>query len=366
MHRFRRIAVSLFLLCLAFRAPAQDTFTNVQRIVAFGDLHGDYNRLLELLHTANLIDARNAWSGGSAHLVLDGDMVDRGPASRQVLDFVMALQEQAARAGGAVHPLIGNHEAMNVIGDLRYVSQEDWASYRTPDSKKLLDDAAKAALEAQAEQGNPPSSSTAFIDRFVAGHPLGWVEQRLLWAPTGKYGQWIRKQKAVIRIDDTIFMHAGIPPKYATQTREQIDREVLEALDDPSKLSTGVITNETGPLWYRDLVTGSESQAELAANVDRILKTQEARRIVVGHTVVPAIMPRFDGKVVAIDVGLSDFFKGPPAFLVIEGSQIYAIHRGHRFDIPTAGGAAVTQYLRAVFAVDPNNAPLRKLLDSAR
>ncbi len=366
MNLLRRRTALLLLLCAALCAQAQDTFTGVQRIVAFGDIHGDYDRLIELLHTANLIDLRNAWSGGNAHLVLDGDMVDRGPASRKVLVFVITLQEQAAKAGGAVHPLIGNHEAMNVIGDLRYVSQEDWASYRTPTSQKMLDAAAKSMLDTQTENGTPPANPTAFLDDFKANHPLGWVEQRLAWSPTGKYGEWVRKQKAIIKINDSIFMHAGIPPKYADQSREKINSAVIEALDDPARRAGGIITDESGPLWYRDLVTAPESQAGLAAHVDQILKNQQAQRIVVGHTVVPAIIPRFEGKVVAIDVGLSVFYKGPPAFLVIEGSQVSVVHRGHRIGLPNAGGAAVTQYLRQIMAVDPDNAPLRRLLNSAR
>jgi hypothetical protein len=350
---------------VAVCAPAQDTFTGVQRIVAFGDIHGDYERLVELLHTANLIDGKNAWSGGATHLVLDGDMVDRGPASRKVLDLVMVLEEQARRAGGAVHPVIGNHEAMNIIGDLRYVSKEDWDSYRTPDSKKLLDEAAQSTLDALTARGTPPPDAAAYLKDFAANHPLGWVEQRLLFGPSGKYGQWLRKQNAIIKIDDCVFMHAGIPPKFAGSTREEINRRVHDAFDDPGKRADGIITTDEGPLWYRDLLTAPESQPGLAAHVDQILKTQQAQHIVVGHSVLPVITPRFGGKAIGIDVGLSVFFKGPPEFLIIEGSRFYVFCRGHRLDFPS-DGSAVVQYLRTVLAIDSQNAALRKLLDTAR
>ena len=363
MMRYLRWSLPL-LLCLAICAQTQDTFTGVQRIVAFGDIHGDYDRLVELLHAANLIDNQNAWSGGAAHLVLDGDMVDRGPATRKVLDLVMALQVQAAKAGGAVHPLIGNHEAMNIIGDLRYVSKDDWDSYRTQDSKKLLDEAAQAELDALNANGTPPSSASAFLKDFVASHPLGWVEQRLLFGPNGKYGQWLRKQDAIIMIDGCVFMHAGIPPKFAASTREQINRAVHEALDDPARRAGGVITTEAGPLWYRDLLTAPESQPGLAAHVDQVLRTQQAQHIIVGHSVLPAIIPRFGGKVIGIDVGLSVFFHGPPEFLVIEGSRFYVVCRGHRLDFPSGGGA-VMQYLHALAAFDPENGALRKLMDAS-
>jgi hypothetical protein len=353
----------LILLYLTVCAPAQDTIAGVQRIVAFGDIHGDYDRLVELLRTANLIDKQNAWAGGATHLVLDGDMVDRGPATRKVLDLLMALQAQAPSAGGAVHPLIGNHEAMNIIGDLRYVSKGDWDSYRTPDSKRLLEEAAKSALDELNEKGTPPPNAEAFLEDFKSKHPLGWVEQRLLFGPTGKYGKWLRQQNVIVKIDDSIFMHAGIPQKYAARTREEINRGVVEALDDPAKRADGMITTEEGPLWYRDLLTAPESQAGLAAHVDQVLRVQQAQHIIVGHSVVPAILPRFGGKVIAIDVGLSAFFKGPPEFLVIEGSRFFVVCRGHRLDFP-ADGRGVLQYLRAVAAIDPKNAALRKLLDS--
>lgn len=355
----------VLLLCLTAGAPAQDTFTGVQRIVAFGDIHGDYVRLTDLLHTAGLTDKQNVWTGGAAHLVLDGDMIDRGPASRKVLDFVMALQRQAAQAGGAVHPLIGNHEAMNVIGDLRYVSKDDWVSYRTPGSAKMLDAAANSALDDLKAKGAPPPDEAAFLKDFKAKHPLGWVEQRLLFGPDGTYGKWLRQQNAIIKIDDIVFLHAGIPPQYAASTREEINRGVREELDDPAKRADGMITTEDGPLWFRGLLTARESDPPLAALVNQILRTQQAAHIVVGHTVLPAISPRLGGKVIGIDVGLSIFFKGPPEFLAIEGSRFTVVCRGHRIDLP-ADGHDPTQYFRDVLNADPGNAALRKLLQPAK
>src|SRR5215207_8409564 len=56
-------------------------FDNVERIVAVGDVHGAYDRLLEILRAAAVIDTRNRWIGGRTHLVQTGDVLDRGPAS---------------------------------------------------------------------------------------------------------------------------------------------------------------------------------------------------------------------------------------------------------------------------------------------
>ena len=67
----------------------QGTFEGIHRVVAIGDVHGDYPRFLEILRTAELIEGKPGWKGGTAHLVLTGDFVDRGDASAKVLDLIM-------------------------------------------------------------------------------------------------------------------------------------------------------------------------------------------------------------------------------------------------------------------------------------
>ena len=97
-------------------------FDRIERVVAVGDVHGAYDAFVGILRTAGLIDERQRWVGSKAHLVQTGDVVDRGPDSRKALDLLEKLQGDARKAGGAVHPLIGNHEAMRLLGDMRYVS----------------------------------------------------------------------------------------------------------------------------------------------------------------------------------------------------------------------------------------------------
>src|SRR5262252_6086968 len=122
-HRIRPLLAALTLFAAAnagtswpAAAASGCQFTGVERVVAVGDVHGAYDRFVEILRAARLIDDRQRWTGGRAHLVQLGDVVDRGPDSLKVIDLLDALQEDAERAGGAVHPLIGNHEAMRVIG----------------------------------------------------------------------------------------------------------------------------------------------------------------------------------------------------------------------------------------------------------
>ncbi len=71
----------------------------MERVIAIGDVHGDYESFAAVLRSAALIDKEGNWTGGKTHLVQTGDIVDRGPDSRAVMDLLMRLQKQAAAAG---------------------------------------------------------------------------------------------------------------------------------------------------------------------------------------------------------------------------------------------------------------------------
>ena len=118
----------------------QDVWTGVERVIAVGDVHGDYEQLVAVLQSAGVIDREEKWIGGKTHLVQTGDMLDRGPDSRKVMDLLMRLEGEASKAGGRVHVLIGNHEAMNIYGDLRYVSAGDYASFTDGNSEKRFEE----------------------------------------------------------------------------------------------------------------------------------------------------------------------------------------------------------------------------------
>src|ERR1700730_7211921 len=105
---------AILLLSVCSPVRAQDTWTGGDRVVAIGDVHGDFERFTAVLRSAGLIDEDGNWAGGMTHLVQVGDALDRGPDSRKVLDLLMKLEQQAAKAGGYLHALIGNHEAMNL------------------------------------------------------------------------------------------------------------------------------------------------------------------------------------------------------------------------------------------------------------
>ena len=105
---------------------------------------------VEVLRSAGVIDQKDHWIGGKTHLVQTGDMPDRGPDTRKVMDLLMALEKEAAKAGGHVHALIGNHEAMNVYGDLRYTTPAEFAAFATNDSERV-----RAGFLKQENKKNP-------------------------------------------------------------------------------------------------------------------------------------------------------------------------------------------------------------------
>ena len=136
-HHITRRVFSLPLVVLLLAggsAAAKDTWIGVERIIAIGDVHGDYEQFVKLLRTAGLIDDNEDWAGGPTHLVQTGDVPDRGAATLKVMGLLMKLEKQARKAKGYVHALIGNHEAMNMYGDLRYVHPGEFSAFRNPKS----------------------------------------------------------------------------------------------------------------------------------------------------------------------------------------------------------------------------------------
>jgi len=358
----RRRCTGLLLAAPLARGQSRESIAGVERIVAIGDVHGDYDAFVSLLRTAKLIDRGTSWSGGMTHLVLPGDYLDRGKNSRKVIDLLMELEPRAQKAGGRVHALLGNHEAMNVYGDLRYVVKADYEAFRGPDSQELREAALEAAFQAQRAKDGPQVDEAAFRKKFEEDHPLGWMERREAFSAEGKYGKWLRQKNVIVRINDLIFLHGGISPKYASATLNYLNDSVHAELADFSKLNGGVTTDQEGPLWYRGLAESPESDRAVAGAVDVFLQNQQARRLVIGHTPQVAVLPRFQGKVILIDVGLSAFFGGPPAFLLVESGKYYAVHRGRKLDLPV-DGAGLTGYLRAAAALDPPDSALRRSVE---
>jgi hypothetical protein len=294
--------------------------TGVERIVAVGDVHGAYDRFVEILQAAGLIDERLRWAGGRSHLVQLGDVVDRGPDSRKALDLIKRLQEDAPRAGGAVHALLGNHEVMRMLGDLRFVVPGEYRAF--------VDNRSEETRQSYIQQVKSDAR-----EQQVADTPLGLVEMRVAFGRNGDYGKWLRTLDVVAEINGIVFLHGGISPAIAARSCADINaavhRELTSELDKTRAAPlASLVAREDGPLWYRGLMEIVES------DVDDILAKQHARAIVVGHSVSTSgrVTMRFGGKVIAIDTGMQPAYvpAGRASAVEIRQDTITAIYTDSR------------------------------------
>ena len=67
-------------------------FQDVDRVIAVSDIHGEYDGMVRTFNNAGVIDDELVWAAGDAHLVITGDLLDRGPDSRKVMDLIMRLE----------------------------------------------------------------------------------------------------------------------------------------------------------------------------------------------------------------------------------------------------------------------------------
>ena len=362
LNRFAAAVVCGAGLALAvWPAAAQPyRFSNVDRVVAIGDVHGAYPEFVQVLKGTGLVDANLRWQGGRTHLVSNGDLFSRGDEALKVVELLMRLQDEAAAAGGAVHPLLGNHEVMSLTGDLRYVSPGEFATYATAEGMAR--------------------------DAAIGARP-GYLERMAALAPDGRIGQWLLQRPVMIVINDELFVHGGLSDKLAGQTLEQVNTSAIRdvrafadgwhalikggalkptddfdrilavantlaavpasATEPPSPLQPsaqaivaavkGLPFQSNGPVWYRgSSVCHPYTESEVAKAA---LRSLGARRMVVGHTPTldHRISLRLEGQVARIDTGMNKAaYDGIPAALVIERGRTQAFHLGDGLAAPRA------------------------------
>ena len=349
---YRPIVISLFILAFFTNLFAEDIqceWTGVERIVAVGDLHGDYHNFIKILKAPEIkiINDDLHWIAGKTHLVQIGDVMDRGPDAKDIFDLLKRLEKEAEEAGGKVHMLIGNHEEMNIgdfafdrrnyisIGQLRsflpaeYVEKEERKIRKKlgiqppieTDSDSLLDPNIEAFWEEKIRQ----SMNVRFITkRHVRWHYIREFNE--------KYAPWILQHNAVIKINDIVFVHGGISKTYSTWSLKKLNdhlRKELEMfrvarlLGKEPRPTYEIVYNENGPLWFRDY---SYRGPEFEPTLDRILKNLGATSIVTAHTPQQVEseteMSRYNEKVWIIDTNISSAYRsGKLSALIIESSE---------------------------------------------
>jgi len=361
----RRDFLATSLILAAAPAETQDDWQNVQRVVAVGDVHGDKDALSAVLKMSGVIDDQERWTGGKTHLLQIGDIPARGPQTRITFDMLMRLEGEANSAGGKLHALIGNHDAGVIYGDLRNTLPEEYEGFRTAESETKLQKALDQEIETRRREKRLPANPAdieGVKKLWLQEHPPGFVEHREAFSPSGHYGSWIRRHNSIVRINDTLFVHGGISPKYSARNRSALNETIRRELADPGHLLPGIVTDPLGPLRYRGLV--EEAGPALEPLVTRVLRTWGVGRMVIGHTVTrSAILPLFGSRVVDIDIGLCRFYGRPPACLILENGKLDVLHRGTRIPLPDANPAAQLEYLKAVEAADEKPSPVTKLLE---
>jgi hypothetical protein len=235
------------------------------------DTHGEYEILAGMLIQQHIVDARLHWNFERGHLVVLGDVFDRGAHQTEILWLLYQLEGEARKAGGGVDFVLGNHETMALLGDLRYL--------------------------------NPKYLDTA--------KTLGVQSYPQLFDKNSVLGQWLRTRATVIKVNGLLCLHGGISPELLARKLplRDINDAVRDVLyegppgDDAARERAGFLLGENGPLWYRGYFPSESGGATTSADdVARIRQFYGVERILVGHTRVPTITPLYGGGVIAVQV----------------------------------------------------------------
>ncbi len=379
MTKFRRtrlqiVACLLLPLVLSSGALADDQYrwSGVSRVVAISDPHGAYDAMVITLANAGIVDKELSWSGGESHLVITGDLMDRGADSRKIMDLVMRLEEEALASGGMVHLTLGNHEVMNLAGDLRYVARGEFAAFASDESADEREKWFQRFREEAALESLVTPDDAELRATFDKSRPPGFYGHRKAFGSEGKYGRWLLQKPLVVVIDDVAYVHGGLPQMVADYNLDELNGEMqsqlrnyvrqLEVLQDaglidpvvnfyehakeaeqlldsgnfPEDVQTALqaviqlngasIHDSDGLVWYRGTVSCSIlSEGDVLADS---LHALGANRLVIGHspTINREVLERFDGRVFEIDTGmLKKSYNGSGHALIIEGDSVLVV-----------------------------------------
>lgn len=341
---------------------------DVPKVVAIGDLHGGYDKLLELLRSADLIDSANAWRGGETHLIVAGDFLDRGAGERPIMDLLRSLQTESEAAGGRVHVLLGNHEVMNLLRDFRYVNP---ASYRDFDDLEDEDERETVWAETLKAHGTSQVKLSQQVNLFKKRYPEGYFGRLRAFDPGGEYGAWLLHLPVIVRVNGIVYLHGGLTEEFAGLGVDGINLRVQEALsqhlaerevlEEARVVRPGMVFGEIlaaaqqklkekhsdlsqeerlaaqtllrtaqdpilrgeGPLWYRG--NSFEDERIERDNLERSLELVGASAMVVAHSFTGGnrITSRFHGQLYRLDHGILQSEK--PLALVVDRSDVLVL-----------------------------------------
>lgn len=250
------------------KPECNQTYVNIDSISVISDIHGEYNTYIDLLKATGIVDRNLKWSFGRGHLVILGDVFDRGDMVTEVLWHLFGLEKQAEEAGGMVQVLLGNHEFMVLRNDLAETNEK----YRKVET----------------------ITGTRYAD---------------LYSERSVLGRWLRTKPVIITINDLLFVHGGISMEmvYKKLKIRQINK--IFSNDIVGKNLQEVCEIEMrkflilgdGPIWYRGYFNDS---AFCETKIDSILTFYGKKHIVVGHTSKTEITSLFNNKILGADAGI--------------------------------------------------------------
>lgn len=271
----------------------QAEYSDVKKQFVVSDVEGNFKYFKMLLQAANVIDSNFNWTFGDGHLVLTGDFFDRGMQVTEVLWLIYSLEEKAKQAGGHVHFILGNHEIMNLSGDLRYL--------------------------------HPKYKEAAMLlnENYVN-----------LFGENSELGQWLRTKNVVEKIGEILYTHGGIS---AEMNRMKIDLPSLNDIARPwypdstykyTDLRVDTIFSDLGPFWYRGYY--KSPSPTVVQQIDSTIQKFGVKYIATGHTVIgDTIRVLYNGKVFNTDVHHAS---GKSEGLLIEDNKFYRVNKsGERF-----------------------------------
>jgi hypothetical protein len=261
------------------------SFENVDSVSVISDIHGEYTTYINLLKASGVIDNNLNWKYGKGHLVILGDIFDRGDMVTEVFWHLFGLEKQALEAGGMVHVLLGNHELLTLGKDLRYMN----------DKYKKVETIA----------------ATKYFD---------------LYSENSVIGKWLRTKPIVITIDNILFVHGGLSIEMVrrnikirkineTFTNRIVGADMETVCADEELF---FLSDSFGPLWYRGYFN---DRTFCESRLDSILGFYKSNYIVVGHTSSKDIKSLFNTKVFAIDAGIMN--EQPGEMLIYKNGSFY-------------------------------------------
>lgn len=272
--------------------PTRITATG--RIIAIGDLHGDWRKAIGALSTAGVIsldgDDEVVWTGGDTVVVQLGDVMDRGDHEIAIVKLLRDLDEQAQKEGGAVYMLNGNHESLNVCGDFRYV---------TPG----------AFVESALYSG--------LTEKDLKDWDLLARVRYAVYRPGGPMAIELSKNPTVLIVNDTVFAHGGLLPVHVNYGLEKLNNEVSAWMRAEKTVDGGkamppflAMGDSSSVMWNRtqskERFPSPNERYHACRTLKQAMEKIGSQRLVVGHTPqISGANCECDGLVWRMDVGMS-------------------------------------------------------------